>query len=185
MTLAELFGAGDYIQDCLLLAHTEWLQQMITKKKIIPHDGFIRHQNFSGSEIKAFLLNSKAPPCQSGELDPWRLVSVEQFPLRNESVYPSFLFDDSIKPSSVKNGLSKDDCFAEILQYIEENNFMSLWHDAFERYDSSYKVRDDFTKNTWHSKSDIDKSYIPHNKALLEIINRLYQCPIIDARSDT
>ena len=76
MTATDVLGAGGYLQNGLLLAHYEWLQRLINEKLIIPQDEFLTHPDFSYDDIKAFLLDSKVPPCQQGVPNPWRLLTL-------------------------------------------------------------------------------------------------------------
>ena len=180
MSTANTLGALGYSHNRLLLIHYDWLQKMISEKAV-PQNPFPKHSDFSDEEIKAFLLDSKAPPSQIENSNLWRLLSVEEHPLKKELVYPSFLINNT----SENSNLNEESCFSEMLEYVESTNFIGSWHEGFEKYNSSFKIRNEFSKNPWIPKEGENAKCMQYTRALLHLITRIYQCPIIDARSKT
>ena len=53
MATPDIFGAGSHLENDLLLVNCEWLEKLLSEKKI-PLTSFPKHPNYSDDEIKAF-----------------------------------------------------------------------------------------------------------------------------------
>ena len=137
MATPDVFGAGSHLQNDLLLVNIEWLQQMLSERKI-PQSGYPKHPQYSDDEIKAFLLDSRVPPNNSEACNSWRLVSTETYKVKDEVASPSFMCNEYMLENSVIN---EDECFSEVLEEVEKCNFIELWHDGFKKYNTCFEAQ--------------------------------------------
>ena len=180
MTFISHFGIhGEYFQNGLLLAHRDWIEEIINNSTKIEHPPkFKTHSDFGSDDIKAFLSQPKLPPCNEvTNINPWKLLSVVFYPRKREKIV-------KLKCKGVHAGLQNGACFAEILDYVERNNFSNMWQEAFKRWHNSFKVHN-CKGSCPPEKYENDEvgSILPNDVALLEVIRRVYACPIIDATS--
>ena len=174
MATPDIFGAGSHLHNDLLLVNCEWLDQLLSEKKI-PLTSFPKHPHYSDDEIKAFLLDSKVPPNSIGTSNNWRLISTEAYKFKNKFATPSFLCDKNELEKSDFNG---DECFSEVLQYVEESNFIALWHEGFKKYNQCFKQREDCNSiDAWNST--FGNHCVQYPIALVQLITQIYRCPII------
>ena len=186
MAFSSVLGADGYLLNGLLLVHCEWIQKLINSKKTVPKNEFTRHPDYSDDNIRAFLNESRIPPCPPGKSNSWRLLSVEQFSRRNELVRPLVDIHRTVYELPEEANLDEDGCFSEVLDYIEQTNFASMWQSAFTKWPSSFKMQNEIGKYSRSSKYESGQfSSLPYDIVLLEAIGRAYGCPIIDARSQT
>ena len=182
MNAFDILGAGEYIQNGLLLAHCDWLNKVI-EEKCIDGNPFIKHASLTDDDIRAYLLDSKAPPTEIKDQFKWKLLSVESYNISNEVAFPLFRVKDGINALHSKH-LSNDGSFSEVLQYIDDENFLGLWKNTFEKYENCFKVRNDKNASSAIQVSDPTKNFT-YERSLIEVIARIYRCPMIDLRSTT
>ena len=125
MNALDILGADEYIQNGLLLAHCDWLNKII-EEKCIDGNPFIKHTSLMDDDIKAYLLDSKAPPTGIKDQFKWKLLSVESYHISKEAAFPLFRVKDGLNALQSKH-LSNDGSFSEVLQYIDDANFLGLW----------------------------------------------------------
>ena len=186
MAFNSILGVDGYLHNGLLLAHYDWIQNLIKSKKPIPKNEFKRHPNYTDDDVKAFLIELRVPPCAPGTSNPWRLLSVEQFSRKEELVQSLIDIHRTPKEITEQANLDEDGCFSEVLEYIEQTNFVSMWQGAFMKWPDSFKMQNGADKYSWSSKYESSQCIrLPYDIVLLEAIKRAYRCPIIDARSQT
>ena len=114
-TYLKIFSSSSSLSppavEILLLVHRDWLHRL-TLHQTIP-EFFQTHQDYSGSEIEAFLAETRVPSPD------WRLLSVKTIP---------FNLKPKIKSSNQTVG---SDCtnltLPEIVQHINQNHFANNW----------------------------------------------------------
>jgi WD repeat-containing protein 81 len=167
----EFIPGGYFLSSCSeVFVASDWIKELI-ETQAIPKE-FITHSNYGKDDIQSFLLEGKVQKC---DRDKWEILTIERHERRSDSLVCQL---PVIGPLKAENGKP---CFVEILQYVSQANFSNSWREAFKTF--SHNLIEDrsktFTINTAHYGSTV-----PHDSALLEVICRLYNCPVIDATNE-
>ena len=158
------FVPEGYFEHNLLFVHSQWICQLL-EHQALPEE-YQCHSEYNEEDVKAILKDGKIP---KNDIGTWEILEVDRF-VRHPAEQVCQI------PALVK---SRDDdpCFAEILQYVSQANFANIWREQFKKF--SHTLIND--SNCKDNSRTCQASY---DSTLLEIIHRLYNCPIIDTSSN-
>lgn len=137
------------------LIHQKWLSQLLLDMKIPLN--FSDYDSLSETECE-LLLNQSS----SVEISSWLIFIINAIPK----------YDGKIQRlSRMQNQCQAqvdDLSYFQLMHYVSETNYRNLWKDAWKKYSLSE-----------HNIKKRNKELQNYNEVIEEIINRLYQCPII------
>ncbi len=159
------FVPDGYYQQNLLFVKSSWLRDLLDTL-CLPED-FPTHANYSEADVSAILKEGKVPKTAGNE---WEILAVDKYARKGQTFVCQL-------PSLENFAISYDEkpCFAEILQYVSQANFANNWRQTFKRF-SNTLIGDSKASNSANSINNA----ATYDSSLLEVLYRLYNCPIID-----
>ena len=155
-----------YLLNNLLFCKKEWVREIIENLSL-PNE-FPTHANYEPDDVIAILKDGKIPRIDQNS---WEILSVDRYSRKHDTYVlplPNPTFVNEVNP-----------CFHEVVQYVAQANFTNSWRESYKRFsntligDSAKKLKDNIIMTKAH-----------HDSILLEVINQLYNCPIIDLNED-
>ncbi|XP_004523277.1 WD repeat-containing protein 81 [Ceratitis capitata] len=155
-----------------LICDKQWLQTLEQRRKIAPFNIWPK-------------LDRRAHP--NDPLDhPWTRILLQSYPKKpNVKVFPlqwqtSDRVVDVVGNSESDNPLT----YSQALAYVTSTNFKNLWEAAYKRYPGA-NVKSAKSTNTGRVVSPSTAfSLTPYDVVLRELIQRVYNCPVIHCQLD-
>ena len=160
------FVPEGYFEHNLLFVHSQWICQLL-EHQALPEE-YQCHSEYTKEDVRAVLKDGKVP---KNDIGTWEILEVERF-VRHPDEQVCQL------PALVKNR-DNDPCFAEILQFVSQANFANIWREQFKKF--SHTLINDSNG----SKDNARTCQVTYDSTLLDVINRLYNCLIIDASDNS